>query len=321
MSTMTMDEQLFREFMDEHVIPFRAKMDDLLPVVFGLRKAAQIVIPAELPDAGILGATIDDRFRQKIAGRRIPGESLGDFIKSKTSKFWRRNKMKELRFRLQALRDIYADVVEQSQSYRVYVDWIDKLGLKRKELESRPTIRELYVFKDDAIAVELEELQDLRKDIRYYSARNPDPSSQGSIRVFPEEFNNAYLKKAGNLLGFPICCIDRYVFDRNSGVLSPEVRASNQIVHSESSEEINKFAFFTKDFFPCQPDCSEAAKLGKAMYEKLQDIDSEIAEQYIRHLVGNTALVKQYPEIIQQRMVKLEQRVGTEEVDQLENEE
>ncbi len=316
LSTIIMDEQVFREFMNEHVIPSRTKMDDFLPVILDLRKVAQIIMPAELPDSGILGATIDDRFRQKMAGKRIPGESLGDFIKSKTGKFWRRNRMQDIRFRLQALRDIYADVVEQSQSYRVYVDWIDKLGLKRKELESRPTIREMYIFKDDAVAVELEELQDLRKDIRYDAVRNPDPAIQGSFRVFPEEFNDAYLKKAGSILGFPVCCIDRYVFDRNSGVLSPEVRASNQIKHSESSDEIDKFAYFTKDFFPCQPDCPEAAELGKAMYDKLQDIDPETAEQYARHLVGNTALVKQYPEIIQKRMSKLKQQAGTEEVDQ-----
>ena len=80
-----MDRQLYRQFMDEHVIPLRAKLDDFLPVILGLRKAAQIIMPAELPDAGILGATIDDRFRQKMSGQRLPGESLTDYLKNRAA--------------------------------------------------------------------------------------------------------------------------------------------------------------------------------------------------------------------------------------------
>ena len=71
-----MDQQLYLEFMNEHVIPLRAKFDDFLPVILGLRKAAQIIMPAELPDAGILGATIDDRFRRRWQDRGFPANRL-----------------------------------------------------------------------------------------------------------------------------------------------------------------------------------------------------------------------------------------------------
>ena len=110
---MNMDDNILREFLDEPVIPFKAKMDDFLPVVLGVRKAGQIVMPAELPDAGILGATIDDRFRSKMEGRRIPGESFGNFLKGKTGKFWRRNQMQDLRFRLEAVSYTHLDVYKR----------------------------------------------------------------------------------------------------------------------------------------------------------------------------------------------------------------
>lgn len=311
----TMDQQMYRQFMDEHVIPLKAKLDDFLPVILGLRKAAQLVMPAELPDAGILGATIDDRYRQKMAGKRLPGESLTDYLKSRTALMKRKNRIQDVRFRLQLLRDIYSDVVENSKSYQVYVDWIDKWGLNRKELEARPTIREIYIFKDEDIAVELEELQDLRKDIRYNFARNPDPSVSASVRIFPEEHNATFLRKAGSILGFPDCCIERYVFDRESGVLSPEMRASNQITHSDNPDDVDVFAYFTKDFFPCQPDCSEAAAKGRAIHKALQAIDPGLAKAYEEHVAANMRLVKQYPDIIQNRLARLQEEARQQGVE------
>ena len=49
-----MDNQLFQEFMSEDLIPLRAKFDDYLPVVLGIRPVTQLVFPAELPDAAVL---------------------------------------------------------------------------------------------------------------------------------------------------------------------------------------------------------------------------------------------------------------------------
>ncbi|HHW18792.1 MAG TPA: hypothetical protein GXX30_07810 [Firmicutes bacterium] len=314
-----MNPEVLKEFLNEHVIPLKTKFDDYLPVVLGIRRATQIVVPAELPDAAILGATIDDRFRQKMQGRRLPGESLGQFFKDKAGKFWRRNQMQEIRYRTGVLRDLYADVVEGSHSYQVYMKWVDKLGLQRKELESRPTIREIYLFTDPQVAIELEELQDLRKDIRYEAMKSPDPSTPPYAKAFPEEKNAGYLKKLGSILGFPVCCIDRYIFDRDSGVLTPEARASSQLTGVESPDEIDPFAFFTKDFFPCQPDCPEAAKIGKAIYEKLSQIDRGLAEEYKKHLMDNVSLVRNYPEIIQKKIEALEKSLGrTGEGDRLE---
>ena len=61
-----------------------------------------------------------------------------------------------------------------------------------------------------------EEAQDLRKDIRYAYAKHPDPSSDGSFGCSLKNIMLLSCGKPGNL-GFPVCCIERYIFDRNSG--------------------------------------------------------------------------------------------------------
>lgn len=296
--------------MAEETIPERAKFDDYLPVALGVRKASQVVMPAELPDASILGSTIDERFRQKMSGHRLPGESLQTYFKGKVGKYWRRNQAKEIRFRMDTLRDLYADIVQGSHSYETYMKWMDRLGLMHKELESRPTIREVYLFTDPSVAAQLEELQDLRKDIRYERLRTPPGGGPIYSRAFPEEQHSAYLKKLGAILGFPLCCIDRYVFDRESTVLSPEVRAANQLEHLENPDDRDIFAFFTKDFFPCQPDCENASNTGKLMLRRLEEMSSEVAQAFKRHLEENLDLVKRYPEMIRKKIEVLEKSSG-----------
>jgi hypothetical protein len=304
-----MDKELIMEFMKEDIIPDRVKFDDYLSVALGMRQASQIVLPAELPDASVLGATIDERFRQKQDGKRLPGESMSEFIKGKVGKYWRKSQMADLRHRMDALRTLYSEVVEKSHSYQVFMKWADRLGLKRKELESRPTIREVYLFTDPSVATMLTELQDMRKDIRYRSLRMPD-SSAVYARAFPEEQNPAYLKMLGGILGFPECCIDRYVFDRQSGVLTPESRSSSQLVHMEDPNDYSPFAYFAKDFFPCQPDCGEAAKMGENLYQKLLEIDQTIADRFKKHLQENVSLIKEYPELIRKKVEMLERFAG-----------
>ena len=132
--------------------------------------------------------------------------------------------------------------------------------------------------------------------------------------MFPEEHNAAFLRKA-EILGFPVCCIERYIFDRNSGVLSPEVRASYQIAHSDRPEDVDIHAYFTKDFFPCQPDCEEAAAMGRAIHEALSQVDPDLAGKYQEHLNSNMNLVRQYPDIIQNRLARLQQEAKQQGVD------
>lgn len=308
-----MDKELLVEFMNEGIIPERAKFDDYLTVALGVRRASQIIMPAELPDAMVLGSTIDERFLQKMKGRRLPGESVFQFFKGKVGKHWRKSQMAEVRRRAEFLRDIYDDVVRKANSYSAFVKWIDKLGLNKKELESRPTIREVYLFTDPQVARELDELQEIRKDIRYENLRTPDLGRGVHLRIFPEEGHSGYLRRLGAILGFPSCCIDRYVFDRQSGVLSPETRAANQIIHLEGPELPDPLAYFTKDFFPCMPDCPEAASQGKRLYQRLSEIHLQIAERCKKHFEENVTLVRQYPEIIRNKAEKLEKVAGRQD--------
>ena len=52
------------------MIPMACKFGDYLPVLLDVRQVSQIVVPAELPDAAVLGATIDNRFRSTIGRHR-----------------------------------------------------------------------------------------------------------------------------------------------------------------------------------------------------------------------------------------------------------
>jgi hypothetical protein len=301
-----MDYDVLKQFLKEPVIPMACKFGDYLPVLLDVRQVSQIVVPAELPDAAVLGATIDNRFRSTIDGTGTSQESLVQQLKRKASRLGRKDKAKETRMKSDLLRELYTEVVENSVSYKVYMEWIEKLGLEKKILESRPTIREVYIFKDISLAVELEELQDMRKDIRWDFLRAHDRSVPPTFWAFPEELSPAFLRKLGDLLGYPACCIDRYIFDRSSGILSPEVRAANQIIHAESPEEVDKFAYFTKDFFPCQPDCERAAEIGRNMYERVKRLDADLGELYLEYLSDNVNLIRQYPEIIEEKARRLE---------------
>lgn len=304
------DMEIIREFLAEPLIPIGIKLGDYLPVVLGIRRAAQIVMPAELPDAEILGATIDDMYKRKLAGERLPGESLGGYFRGRFGKRWRRSPLQEVRYRSQVLRDLYEDIVVGSHSYQAFEKWAAAFSLRSKALESRPTIRELYLFTEDQVGSELAELQEMRKDIRYHRMRVPDTSAQPFARAFPEEFNSGFLRRQGEILGFPPCCIDRFVFDRSSRVLTPEARASSQLESIESPDEISSFAYAVKDFFPCQPDCPSAAELGRSIHKGLAEVDPEIADEYEKHLSGNIALIRGYPEIIRRRIEVLEEAAG-----------
>ncbi len=92
------------------------------------------------------------------------------------------------------------------------------------------------------------------------------------------------MKKLASILGFPICCADRYVFDRSSGVLSPEVRSFNQILHSESPEEVNNLAYFTKDFSRASLTAKKLAEIGRTIYEKIRELNPELADRYLEHV-------------------------------------
>ena len=59
-----MDNQLFQEFMSEDLIRYAPNLMTIFGC-FGYKARYSTGISCELPDAAVLGATIDDRFRQK----------------------------------------------------------------------------------------------------------------------------------------------------------------------------------------------------------------------------------------------------------------
>lgn len=301
-----MQRDTFADFMREPLIPVGTKIEDYLAVVLGVRQASMMVFPYDLPDASILGATIDERFRQKIQGKWVPGDSIGDYLSRKARKLLKRSPAAEARYKVNLLSDIYEDVLKSSPSYESFMSWAAKLGLKNRQLQSRPTIREIFLFKSSDLSSSLDALQDLRKDLRYEAMRRA-PQGVPPVEVaFPEQFNPEFLRTLGKLLGYPSCCVERYVFDRKSRILSPEERASNQIKEMGENEKPDIFAYFVRDFLPCTPWCEEASTLGRKLMHELGQIDSQLPALYEKRLQENVSFVLKYPEMVRERARELE---------------
>lgn len=294
------------DFMKEPLIPVGTKIEDYLAVALGVRQTSMMVFPYDLPDASILGATIDERFRQKIQGKWVPGDSLGDYLYRRARKLLKRSPAAQARYKANLLSDIYEDVVKSSPSYESFMSWAGKLGLKNRQLQSRPTIREVFLFKSSDISSSLDALQDLRKDLRYEASRRAPQGIPPAEMAFPEQFNPEFVRRLGKLLGYPSCCVERYVFDRKSRILSPEERASNQIKEMGENEKPDIFAYFVRDFLPCTPWCEEASALGRKLMHELGQIDSGLPALYEKRLQENVSFVLKYPDMARQRARELE---------------
>lgn len=301
-----MQRDTFADFMKEPLIPVGTKIEVYLAVIIGVRQASMMVFPYDLPDASILGATIDERFRQKIQGKWVPGDSIGDYLSRQARKLLKRSPAAEARYKVNLLSEIYEDVIKSSPSYESFMSWAAKLGLKNCQLQSRPTIREIFLFKSSDLSSSLDALQDLRKDLRYEATRRAPQGVPPVEMAFPEQFNPEFLRTLGKLLGYPSCCVERYVFDRKSRILSPEERASNQIKEMGENEKPDIFAYFVRDFLPCTPWCEEASTLGRKLMHELGQIDSQLPALYEKRLQENVSFVLKYPEMVRERARELE---------------
>jgi len=137
-------------------------------------------------------------------------------------------------------------------------------------------IRKIYVYKSSRIADLLTKLKD---------DHQKKMVSDGIMEA--ERF---FEKKEGQLLGYPICCTKSFVSLRFSNYPtkdnpihsnSLEKIASKDLIHylhlGGDPDEDLPFTYFTSEFYPCQPDCSKAASIGKKHFEKYREMDNKLA--------------------------------------------
>ncbi len=126
------------------------------------------------------------------------------------------------------MRDAYHDIVEGSEDFKAHQSWINSFRLRSRIVEVRPTVRELYLFKDRTVDKRLKRLVKKRDRLRKRACARVSPQMVKISLAYHEEFDVAWLREMESTLGYPDCYANAYASDRQSHV-NIEKRASRQI--------------------------------------------------------------------------------------------
>jgi len=279
------DRQLLDDLLKEEAVLPRVKVEALMLPHIGLRRVSQVTIPAEFPGGAEMGQRIDERVQPHMMKLPTVTEPAARVMAVK------------------ALKDMlergFEEHVEGSPPYKALYSWTDRLGLKSEQSKVRPTVHEVYIFKDRAVRKELVNLLRDREKLRHKVQRKPDPKMGGIRFAYPEEFEPDWIKRMGRLLGYPECCVDRYAEDRAGGV-NVEARAANQLIEAvKGGRNINPLAYHLGYFFPCRPDCPASTALGAEWRERLEELDPGVGNMYGDMVKVNSHMVLRQPELIQ----------------------
>lgn len=278
-----MDSSLLTRFLEEPLVIPKAKLEAFLAPLLGLRPASQVTIPAELPKGLEMGQRIDAEVQPHIMKLQT--------IKDMRARALAVQAMKKL------LEKHFEMIVEESETYKAYYRWGDELKLRNNQVKVRPTVHELYFFKDKDTGRNLRGLVREREKIRKKVQRRPSPDVDSIRFAYPEEFDKKWLLKNGKLLGYPECCVKQYAQDRVNGV-NVEARASEQLVEAFKEGEVDSHVFYTGFFFPCSPNCEHALAQGNKWHEEFKELDQRFSQLYETNLLVNAELVLRQPELI-----------------------
>jgi hypothetical protein len=278
-----LDKQMLQHFMDEEKITSRVKIEAYLSTYLELRKCSQLIIPAEYPDSMELGQRIDEKMKTHV--------NMLQQIKDPNAKA----------VGVQAVRKMFEknfeEIVEDSESYRIHSSWADKLALKSTQTAVRPTIHELYYFKDRKTRKLAQQIIRDRRKIRQKTIRNASYGDDKIKFAFPEEFDKGWLERMGSLLGYPDCCIKFYTRGRMNGV-NVEIRATQQLLDALKEKQVDTHAYYANNFLPCSPSCSKAIEQGYLWSDKLLELGEEYEKLYHEVLFHNTEFILKQPEIV-----------------------
>lgn len=261
----------------------RIKVENFLLVYFNLRSCSRMNLPAELPPGDSLGRKIDEQIFPKM-GR----------VQSETDPSKRLAALASLK---RDMRDAFETIVLSSEHYEAHLHWAKRLELRSRLVAVRPTVSEFYLYNDRTIGNRLKRLMRVRERLRVKTYKIASPTMDRVRFAYPEEFEGSWLKEMGKALGYPDCCVDAYVSDREGGV-NVEKRASQQIEKMGQHAEIDPLTYFIGYFFPCYPNCNEALSRGKAFHERLSMVSSELGDLYSHLVAENLRNIRHQPEII-----------------------
>ena len=286
---------LSQELLNETLLTDHVKTEDYLMVVLGVRLCSLITIPAEFPNGNELGTEIDSLCAEDL--RRVveaPAEKKALLIP-------------KLKGRIQ---ECYRKVVLSSDAYKAHMSWSRRLSLRTVDIGVRPSIHELYVFKNPAVMKQLRRLAVLRAVARKEFASSKGFVGSRTSLAYAEELSSDYLNSAGKLLGYPLCCIKAYVNDRLDGEVNVEARASMQLRQiDEEIRQLSVHAYFVRNFFPCHPTCRNAIEIGRSSFRLLTDVDSRLGALYFECLRKNAKNVEESPKLSQLYRQKMEKKI------------
>lgn len=291
-----------KHILQNDVIPIRVRTEAIALVALGVRPMSLVFLPAELPDGNLLGREIDSTY-QCLLYEGTSGTLLQKFY------FWLQSGGKTpIEHKKSLLRKAYEDVVTPQASYKALLEIVQELRLPYILYEVRPSIRELYICNSDAVKERLGQLLQVRETIKREAWAKATPSTPYSLLAYPEEQVPEYLKKLGELLGYPPCCIDAYLTDRAQGQNVENRSAYSLLELEQKNETVNPLGFFLKDFFPCSPNCEQAQNMGQKCCDRLGEVDKEYAEAYLLSVTENKSRVTKYPAIISAHLDSLQEQ-------------
>jgi hypothetical protein len=277
-----------RELLHDPLVAPRVAVENLILISLGFRSCSQTTIPAELPSGPSMGEEIDTRFKPRLEKLR----SIQD----------QKAKIKEIGEIRKAMAAAFDDLVEGSAEYKSLSTWAKKLGIRVNQVEVRPTVHEFYLYREKETLKELQRLMQERGKLRVEAVKKPDPSRGHLQFAYPEEFNGAWIRRMGRLLGYPDCCVDRYAMDREQGI-NAEARAATQL--KELTTDPDPHAYLSSYFFPCSPTCVKAVEKGELYHRKLSETLPEAGKAYEGIIVENLDRVRRQPEIIDEYLSRL----------------
>jgi len=269
------------QLLQETRINTHVLIENLALVALDLRLCSQTTVPAELPSGSLIGASIDLMLKPRLT-------HLG----SLKDQGLRMREIHEIR---QVMASAFKELVTGSAEYRSLLSWARRLGLRVDEAVIRPTVHEVYLCKESGVQRELRVLMKERDRLRSEVIRKANSMMGQAQFAYPEEFDGAWVRRMGRLLGYPSCCVDRYASDRVSGV-NVEQRAAAQIGELESAPDPH--VYFNSYFFPCSPSCEKAKERGELIHQKISEALPAAGQVYETVMAENLERVRRQPEII-----------------------
>ncbi|MCX8168881.1 MAG: DUF483 domain-containing protein [Candidatus Methanomethylicia archaeon] len=276
--------ELLKLFLEDKRILDRVKIEDYLSVYFDVRPSSFFTMIAELPNAKEIGSKIDIECKDDLL-----------LIMSTRDIQLRGELIVELRHKIDKLFEKY---VLKSDIFKAHEHWAKELNLKMCMDKIRPSICEVYLYKDKNIGKRIKNLFYVRSEIRKAIYKMQNVNLPPSLLAYPEELSSKFVSELGLILGYPECCVKRYADERASGIYV-EGRISNQIKDLKKvGDKPNVFSFFSSNFIPHDPKCENAAQIGLKLYEILKREIPGAHEIYYKLLLGNVETSENLPEII-----------------------